>query len=308
MSLVVALLVATIRASIPLLYASVGTVFSERSGVSNLGLEGVMLMGAVTGFIAAVSFTSLAAAVLLVVVMGALIGFAYAFLVVTLQANQIVCGLALTILGAGLSGFLGAQFFGVPTPVTFTRIEIPLLSDIPVIGPAFFNLDILSYAILLFIPFGAIFMYRTRAGLMLRACGENPAAVDSAGRSVKRMRYFYTMFSCVMTAIGGAYLTLCYTPSWLENITAGKGWIAVAIVIFSTWNPLKAAGGALLFGCIDVLTLQLQSSGVEIPIFFISMLPYVCTVIVLIITTGSFRKTQSAAPAALGVVFDREDR
>jgi simple sugar transport system permease protein len=151
-------------------------------------------------------------------------------------------------------------------------------------------------------------MFRTRAGLMLRACGENPAAVDSVGGNVNRMRYFYTAFSCMMTAIGGAYLTLCYTPSWLEDITAGKGWIAVAIVIFSAWNPLKAAGGALLFGGIGVLALRMQSVGVDIPIYFINMLPYVCTVAILILTTGSFRKAQSTSPKALGVVFDREDR
>jgi len=308
MSFVISFLIATIGASIPLLYASVGTVFSERSGVSNLGIEGVMLMGAVTGFIAAVLSGSLLIAVIVTITVGILIGFVYSFVVVTLRANQIVCGLALTILGTGLSGFLGAKYSVEPSSVAFGRMAIPILSDIPVLGPILFNQDIFTYAILVLIPLGTIFMYRTRPGLMLRACGENPAAVDSAGGNVRRIRYLSTMFSCMMTAVGGAYLTLCFTSSWQENITAGKGWIAVAIVIFATWNPLKAAGGSFLFGGIVVLTVRLQVIGIDASIHFINMLPYVCTVVVLIITTGNFRKQQHLSPSALGESFDREDR
>jgi simple sugar transport system permease protein len=308
MSFVISFLIASIGASIPMLYASVGTVFSERSGVSNLGLEGVMLMGAVTGFVTAVSTGSLALALLATVAIGIFIGFIYSFVVVTLQANQIVSGLALTILGTGLSGFLGASYGSEPSPVSFGRMAIPYLSDIPFIGPILFDQDIFTYAIMVFIPLGMIYMYRTRAGLMLRACGENPAAVDSAGGNVRRIRYLHTMFSCMMTALGGSYLTLCFTSGWQENITAGKGWIAVAIVIFSTWNPLKAAGGSLLFGCIVILTVRLQVLGIDVPIQFVNMLPYVCTVVVLIFTTGNFRKKQSISPAALGEPFDREDR
>lgn len=308
MNVLTSLLTVAIAASIPVMYAALGAVFSERSGISNLGLEGVMLMGAVFGFKAVVSTNSLTMAILATILTGILIGLFYSLMVVTLHANQTVCGLALTIFGTGFSGYLGSSMYGIPAPVSFHKIPIPVLSDIPVLGPVLFHQDIMTYAVLIMVPIATIYIYRTRFGLSLRAVGENPSAVDSAGKSVEGMRYGYTCFGCMMAAMGGAYLTLCYSPSWTDQITAGKGWIAVAIVIFSTWNPLFAALGALLFGGIDVLAMRLQTYGLNIPIFFINMLPYLGTVLTLILTTGNFRKKVASTPGAIGKVYDREDR
>lgn len=299
---------ATIIAAAPILFATVGAVFSERSGISNLGIEGIMLMGAVSGFMAAVRTGSLGAAVLTVVLVGAVIGAAYSFLTVSLQANQIVCGLALTIFGQGLSGFLGASVSGITAPLSVPKLPIPGLSAIPVIGPILFNHDIFIYALYLIVPLSCLYLFKTKPGLALRAVGENPAAVDDTGRNVKLMRYVYVMLGCIMAAIGGAYLSLVYAPSWTNGMTAGKGWIAVALVIFSTWNPALAAVGALLFGGIDVFSTRVQAIGVDIPAYFIRMLPYLFTILVLILYTGDFVKRKTAAPKALGTPYDREER
>ena len=299
---------ATLVAATPLLFACIGAVFSERSGVSNLGIEGIMLMGAVCGFMAAVRTSSLAASVIVVILVGALIGLIYAFLTVTLHANQTVCGLALTIFGEGLSGFFGSSVSGITAPLDVQKIHIPLLEDIPVIGTIFFQHDIFIYALYIIIPLSCLYLFRTKPGLALRAVGENPAAVDDTGRSVHLMRYMYVMFGCIMAAIGGAYLSLVYAPSWSNGMTAGKGWIAVALVIFSTWHPALAAVGALLFGGIDVFSTRIQAIGVDIPAYFIRMLPYIFTILVLIIYTGDFVKRKTSAPKALGVPYDREER
>ena len=299
---------ATLIAAAPLLFASVGAVYSERSGVSNLGIEGIMLMGAVSGFMAAVRTGSLAGAILTVILVGTLIGLAYAFLTVTLHANQTVCGLALTIFGEGLSAFLGSSVSGITAPLSVVRIPIPILSKIPVLGTILFNHDIFIYALYLIIPLSCLYLFRTKPGLALRAVGENPAAVDDTGRNVAGLRYGYVIFGCIMAAIGGAYLSLVYAPSWTNGMTAGKGWIAVALVIFSTWHPALAAVGALLFGGIDVFSTRIQAIGVNIPAYFIRMLPYLFTIVVLILYTGDFAKRKVSAPKALGVPYDREER
>ncbi len=299
---------ATLIAAAPILYASIGAVFSERSGISNLGIEGIMLMGAVSGFIAAVRTSSLTGAILSVILIGIVIGLTYAFLTVSLQANQIVCGLALTIFGQGLSGFLGSKVSGITAPLNIQEINIPLLSDIPVVGTILFHHDIFIYALYVIVPLSYLYLYKSKPGLSLRAVGENPAAVDDTGRNVKLMRYLYVVFGCVMAAIGGAYLSLVYAPSWTNGMTAGKGWIAVALVIFSTWNPALAAVGALLFGGIDVFSTRVQAIGINIPAYFIRMLPYLITIFVLIIYTGDFMNRKTAAPKALGMPYDREDR
>lgn len=299
---------ATLVAATPILYASIGAVFSERSGISNLGIEGIMLMGAVSGFMAAVRTSSLVGAILSVILVGILIGLIYAFLTISLQANQIVCGLALTIFGQGFSGFLGSKVSGITAPLNVQKIAIPILSDIPVVGTILFQHDIFIYALYLIVPLSYLYLYKTKPGLALRAVGENPAAVDDTGRNVKLMRYTYVIFGCVMAAIGGAYLSLVYAPSWTNGMTAGKGWIAVALVIFSTWNPALAAGGALLFGGIDIFSTRIQAIGINIPAYFIRMLPYLITILVLIIYTGDFMKRKTSAPKALGTPYDREER
>lgn len=308
MTLIVQILAATLSTCPPILYASLGEIFSERAGILNLGLEGIMLVGAVAGFIAGLNSESLTIAILVAMAAGAAVGLVYAFLTVTLQSNQTVAGLALVTVGGGLSGVLGRDVSGVAATVSFSNIAIPGLSQIPFIGPILFNQNAMVYALYFLVPLAHIYIFKTRPGLKLRALGENPSALDSAGTRVYLMRYLYIILGCSITALGGAYITLAYTPTWMIGITAGKGWIAAALVIFASWKPFNAALGALLFGGIEVLGTRMQTIGVPISSYFINMLPYLLTVIVLIISTGNFRKTKSPVPAALGQPYDRESR
>ncbi len=305
---VVAILAATMGTAAPLLYACLGELLSQRSGILNLGLEGVMLIGAITGYMTGMSTGSLALGVLAALLAGAVVGVFYAFMTVTMQANQTVCGLALVTVGTGISGFLGKAVYGHTSTVVFSKIAIPGLSQIPVIGPILFNQNLLVYALYILVPVLSFYIYKTRAGLTLRALGENPAALDAVGFHVYLLRYVHVIIGNALVALGGAYITLAYTPNWNTGMTAGKGWIAAALVIFSGWKPVNALLGAILFGGVEVLGLRLQSMGVNISPFFISMLPYLCTVAVLILSTGNFRKSKSPAPAALGQHYDREAR
>jgi simple sugar transport system permease protein len=191
---------------------------------------------------------------------------------------------------------------------TFVKVSIPGLSKIPILGPILFTQDYMVYALYILVPLATLFIAKTRPGLKLRALGEDPAVLDAAGLNVYGMRYLYVILGSAIVACGGAYVTLAYTPSWVDGITAGKGWIASALVIFSGWNPTRAALGALLFGGVEVIGLRLQSAGVAVPSYFLSMLPYVCTIIVLILSTGNFIKKRTQPPASLGKSYDREAR
>ena len=305
----VSFLSSTIIASIPILFAAVGEVFNQRSGTMNLGLEGVMLMGAVSGYVAVVKTGSLGIAVLCALGAGLLMGLLFGFLVITLQADQTVCGLSITLFGTGLSGYIGKAVSGVASSKIFQPVAIPLLSEIPVLGPVLFKQDILVYVMYIVVAASCFYIYKTKHGLILRSLGENPGAVDALGIDVFRLRYIYTCLGSMLAALGGAYLTLVYTPVWADKMTSGKGWIALALVIFSTWNPALAAVGAVLFGGINVLALRLQVAGVAVPSQFLNMLPYLCTILVLILTTGNFGgKRKSASPKALGQPYDREAR
>jgi len=298
-----------IVACIPILFAALGEVFTERSGVMNLGLEGTMLMGAVAGYVAVVQTGSLWLGVLFALLAGLLMGLLFGVLVITLKVDQTVCGLAMNLFGTGLSGYIGKSVAGVATAKVFQPLAIPLLSEIPVIGPILFKQDVLVYLVYVVIAVSCFFIYKTKHGLILRALGENPGAVDALGIHVFRLRYIYTAVGAMLAALGGAYLTLVYTPLWADGMTSGKGWIALALVIFATWNPILVAAGALLFGGISVLALRLQVAGVAVPSQFLNMLPYLCTILVLILTTGNFgKKRKSAAPKALGQPYDREAR
>ena len=306
---IISFLSSTIVASIPILYAAVGEVFNQRSGMMNLGLEGVMLMGAVSGYLAVVKTGSLGLAVVCALGAGLLLGLLFGFLTITLRADQTVCGLSITLFGTGLSGYLGKSVSGVASSLTFQPIAIPGLSEIPVIGPVFFNQDILVYVMYIVVIASCFYIYKTKQGLVLRTLGENPGTADVLGIQVFRLRYLYTCVGSMLAALGGAYLTLVYTPLWADEMTSGKGWIALALVIFSMWNPALVALGAFLFGGIDVLALRLQVAGVNVPSQFLSMLPYICTIVVLIFTTGNFHgRKKSAAPKALGEPYDREAR
>ncbi|MBM7855914.1 simple sugar transport system permease protein [Desulfohalotomaculum tongense] len=307
-SLIAAVFATAITAGTPILFAALGEIFTERAGILNLGVEGMMLVGAVTGFMVAYKTGNPWFGVLASMLAGGLLSFIHALLTVTLKANQVVSGLALTIFGTGLSGYLGKAFIGQPLPNPFKAEKLGLLGDIPVIGPVLFQQDPLVYLSFVLVPLSWFFIFRTKMGLNLRAVGENPGAADSLGVSVSKTRYLYTMVGGMLAGIGGAYLSLVYAPAWMENMTAGRGWIAVALVIFSTWNPLYALVGAYMFGGIDALGFRMQLLDVQIPSYFLSMLPYICTILILILTTYKAQRNGVGAPKALGLSYDREER
>ncbi|MEI7884931.1 MAG: ABC transporter permease [Clostridia bacterium] len=308
LALIIAVLAAAISAGTPLLFSALGEVITERTGVQNLGLEGMMLTGAVMGYIAAITSGNPWIGFIVGALGGGALSLVHAVLVISFKANQVVSGLALTIFGQGFSGFIGKSYIGVPLPVKFELFRIPVLGDIPILGDILFKQDALVYFSYLLVPLIFIFLFKTRAGMTMRSLGENPAAADALGVNVFRMRYFYVFVGGLMSGMGGAYLSLAASPSWLENMTAGRGWIAIALVIFSQWNPMRAMMGAYIFGGIDALGYRLQTIGVTFSPIYLKMLPYILTIAVLIFTTIMSRKKHLSAPEALGLTYNREER
>ena len=237
-SFIVSTLTAAIRSGTPLLFAVFGDILTERTGVMNLGLEGLMLVGAIGGFFTSYLTGNLLLAIIVAMLAGAILATVHAFFTVTLQINQIVSGLAITFLGTGISGIWGANYVGV-VAAKFNPIKLPFFGDIPFIGKILFNQDLLVYCSYLLVPILFIYIYKTKSGMVLRAVGESPRAADSRGINVTRVRYLYTIAGGAITAVGGAYLSLAYNSMWIEDMTAGKGWIAVALVLFATWDPLN---------------------------------------------------------------------
>ncbi len=302
---------ATVAMGTVLLLACIGEILTEKSGVLNLGLEGMMIVGAVFSFIVVQTTGNLVLAIAASLLAGAVMGLIHAFITVTLKASQVVSGLALTIFGVGLANFLGQNYVGTVRVASLEAIPIPLLSEIPIICEALFNQSILVYVSILLVPIAWILIYRTRAGLKLRAVGENPSSADSLGINVFATRYVYTLIGGALTGLAGAYLSIGFNSSWMDSITGGQGWIAVALVIFATWNPVKAMLGSYLFGFILILGLRLQAFGIEIPEMLFTMLPYIFTIVVLIFATGKFGKNskiRQLEPGALGTPYDREAR
>ena len=307
-SIWVSILATGIIAGTPILLAALGEILAELAGVMNLGVEGMMLVGAVTGFMVAMQTASPWAGLLAAIIAGGLLALIHAFLTVTLRANQVVSGLALTIFGTGLSGYVGKSLIGVPLANTFKPVALPGLSELPVIGPILFEQDILVYLSYGLVALLWFFLFHTHKGLELRAVGENPGAADTAGISVFGIRYIFVVAGGMLAGMAGAYLSLAYAPSWLENMTAGRGWIAVALVIFASWHPAKAFLGSFLFGTIDVLGFHMQTFGILVPSFFLKMLPYVITIAVLILATRETKKRRVAVPESLGIPYNREER
>jgi simple sugar transport system permease protein len=314
-ALFVSILTISIAAGTSLVYATVGEIITERAGILNLGVEGMMIMGAVTGFAAAYHTESAWLGVLAAIVVGGLLSLIHAFLTVSLRADQVVSGLALTLFGLGMASFLGQRLGPDGAPLVglvgprFRDTALPGLVDIPLLGPALFNQDILVYLMYIFVPISWYFLYKTRPGLHLRAIGESPQTADAMGVNVLGLRYLYTMVGGMLVGLGGAHLSLAYTPGWTENLTGGRGWIVIALVIFATWDPLRAVVGALLFGGVNAVQFRLQAAGTTIPAAFLNMLPYAFTIVVLVVITWweAFRK-RVGAPAALGLPYMREER
>lgn len=315
-ALVVSILAVTIQAGTSLVFASIGEIFTERAGVLNLGLEGIMIMGAVTAFATVYHTGNLFLAVLVAMIIGGVMASIHAFLSVTLRADQVVSGLALTLFGIGMSSFLGQRLGPEGKPLVglvgpkFTEIPIPVLSDIPVIGPALFNQDLLVYLMYILVPVASYLLYKTRTGLHLRAVGESPDTADAMGVSVARVRYLATIGGGMLMGLGGAHLSLAYTPGWTENLTGGRGWIAIALVIFATWDPMRAVLGAVLFGGVNAIQFRLQAAGGSvIPAAVLAMMPYILTVLVLtVITVYENISRRLGAPAALGLPYVRGER
>ena len=297
----------TIQSSMAVLCASIGEVLAEQSGILNLGVEGMMLIGALSGFSVASATQSLWLGVLAAMAAAGVLALIYAAFAITLRANQVVCGLSLTILGTGLSSFLGRPMIGRMGP-RFSAWPVPLLCDLPFVGSALFTHVPLVYAGFLLVPAAWFLLFQTRPGLHLRSVGEHPEAADSAGIPVFRTRYLWTVVGGMLAGLGGAYLSLAYTPGWKENMSSGQGWIAIGMVIFGLWNPWRAAGGALLFGAINALQFTFEARQITlIPSYILRMLPYLFTIGVLVVITRSKRtRALTSAPAGLGVPFVRE--
>ncbi len=298
----VAILAGAIRAGTPLVFAALGELVTEKSGVLNLGVEGMMLIGAVAGFITTVATGDPYLGILAAMIAGAALSLVFGFLSLTLLTNQVATGLALTIFGIGLSAFLGINYVG--TPINGLKpLAIPLLSDIPVLGPVLFTHDVLIYASFFLIATVSILLYRTRAGLILRAVGESHAAAHAIGYPVVLIRYLAVMFGGACAGLAGAYLSLVYTPQWAENMTAGRGWIALALVVFATWQPGRVMAGAYLFGGITIMGLHVQALGFEISSHLVATLPYLATIVVLAVISRDATKIRLNAPASLGTPF-----
>lgn len=299
------ILVATIAAGTPLVYAALGELIVEKSGVLNLGVEGMMLVGAISGFITMAKTGSLILAVSFGMLAGALMALVFAVLTLSLMANQVASGLALTIFGAGLSAFMGIDYTSVALQGV-PELHIPILSNIPILGKLLFSHDILVYLSLVFLAGILWFLYKTRAGLILKAIGENPKSGHALGFPVIGIRYLAVLFGGAMAGLGGVYLAVAYTPMWVEGMVAGRGWVALALVVFATWRPMRVMVGAYLFGGVTIIQFHIQGFGIEIPSQVLSMLPYLATIIVLVFISRDKHLIRLNSPASLGVTFHPE--
>lgn len=311
MDILAGILATTILAGGVLALGALGEVLAERVGVVNLGVEGLMAMGAVVAIITVITvpnaWLGLAAAISIGVVLGAL----FAVATVVVRANQILCGLALTLIGTGLSATIGKAYSSTPAPATFEPVIIPYLSDLPIVGRGIFSQNILVYVIFIILPIALYYiMFKTRHGLNLRAVGENPAAADAAGIPVQKIRFWYVVAGSALGAAAGGYLTLAYIPSWSDGVVAGRGWIAVTLVIFAGYRPLNAVLAALLFGAITAIGFVGQARNWPIPSPFLSMLPYLGTIALMIAPALAWHRLRQwmAAPEALGQPYFRDVR
>jgi len=297
-----AIILTIITASTPFLLAAIGELVVERSGVLNLGVEGMMVMGAVCGFGAAFVTGSPYVGILAAIAAGAALSALFGFLTLTLVANQVATGLALTLLGLGLSGIIGESFVGLPG-VKLGAIYIPILTDIPFIGRILFGQDVLVYLSILLTGGVAHVLFKTKTGLIIRAVGSSHQSAHALGYNVISVRYACVLFGGACSGLAGGFLSLAYTPQWIENMTGGRGWIALALVVFASWLPWRAAIGAYLFGTVWILNLYVQPLGLPIPPQLLTSLPYIVTILALVIISANRMLTRLNTPACLGQPF-----
>lgn len=307
-TIITSVFAATIRISTPLLFAALGELVTERAGILNMGVEGMMLMGAFTGFLVTNQTGSLFLGIITSMFTGGIMGLIMAFMASTLKVEQIVTGMALNLLAAGMSLFWYKLVYqssdtAFPTAKIFQIIEIPFLSNIPILGPILFSHKILTYIAFLMVPLIWFFLYRTKYGLQIRCLGENPIAIDMKGISVTRLQYLSTMFGGMMAGVGGAFLTLGSTVRFVPGMSSGRGWLAIVIVIAGNWHPGRILLATFLFALIDAIQLQLQGLGANLPFQILLALPYIFAILVMM-----SNRARSKAPAALGVPYIRGEK
>jgi len=303
--LIIPSIMTMMTAATPLMFAATGELICERSGVLNLGVEGMMLIGAVFGFAAAAVTGNAPLGLLVAATSGALAALIFAILTLNLLSNQVATGLALTIFGTGLSALVGFNYVG-ETIDQIGSIQIPILSNIPIVGRLLFGHDPLVYIAILILLGSSWFLSRSRWGMILRAVGDSDVSAHAIGYPVIAIRFAAVTFGGLMAGLGGGYLSLVYTPLWAENMTAGRGWIALALVVFASWRPGRVLFGAVLFGGITILQLNAQAAGLRIPASFMSMLPYIATIVVLVLISRDAIRIRLNAPACLGRPFRAE--
>ncbi len=303
---------AAIGLGTPIVFATVGEILAERSGILNLGVQGMMLVGAVAGFWATFQTGSLLLGVLLAMIAGAALSVIHAFNSVTLRVSQIVSGLALTIFGTGVAIFVGrvgeVPLIGEPSRAVFTPILPEALADLPIVGPLIFGHDALVYLSWVVVAASSFYLFRTRPGLTVRAVGEDPASAEAAGINVSRIRYIHVMVGGALAGLGGAYFSLALVPSWQDNPMGAAGWIAIALVILASWRPWRALWVAYLFGAASRVSFTFQTLGISIPASLLAMLPFVLAILAMLVLTSGKRARFLGAPAALGIPYFREER
>ncbi|MCF4097089.1 ABC transporter permease [Maritalea mediterranea] len=302
MGMTEAILLTIATAATPLLIAAIGELVVERSGVLNLGVEGMMVMGAVGGFVVASLTGNPWIGVLAAIALGVLTSLLFAFLTISLAANQVATGLSLTILGLGASSLMGEKFVG-QAGKKLGNLDLPVLSDIPLIGPLIFGQDPIFYISIALVIGVSWFLFRTRAGLTLRSIGNNHHSAHALGIPVLRYRYLAVMFGGACAGLAGGHLSLVYTPQWVENMTAGRGWIALALVVFASWRPARVLAGAYLFGAVSIGQLHAQALGIAVPSQLLTALPFLATIVVLVLISQNVRATLINTPAMLGRPF-----
>jgi ABC-type uncharacterized transport system permease subunit len=310
-TVLVSMLATSVAAASPLLLAALGELVVERSGVLNLGIEGIMLLGALTAVAATLGSGSVLVGIACAIAAGMLLGLLFAFLTVTIRADHVVAGLAMVLLGDGLSSFAGHGLVGIDIGQNVPPLALPWISDIPALGQIFFRQNALVYFSYLMVAVVWYFLYRTRPGLALRAAGEKPSAVDVVGWNVFRIRYLAVLFGAGMAGLAGAFLSVAYLSTWAEGMTAGRGWVALALVIFAGWHPIKLLGGAYLFGFAYILIAQSQVLGGVfhmISTYVMQMFPYLMAIVVLAAMGRRVMKQRVGAPEALALPYVREER